>query len=476
MKFKTFSSYFFSLMLIVLAACSSNNPVTPPDDNKKPVDETVQATSQSGADIYKNVNSFEEISDFMQGEQALADLDIPEVENPQAAMKFFQDVQKRAVARLKPAVKSAPALQSASGDSVIWDVTERDTVAGVTHHVRLTYNPETGQGVLTIKDFEFRDSHPLISDSTRVVADLNFTILNPNDDVLVSLENIKRFKEGHLIHEEKGTFTPDPYSPGSEPDGGVLTSDISYSSTSFISSTTERFEYHAGQGGSYSKTTTFSDNSKHMESITFNEDGTGSFSETRRDGTQIEGTFDSADEDGTGSFTKTTTFPAGHNPVSIAESGNFTMNLADSTINGTFERVVTLEDGTVQTERVTVNQTLIDDVKSTTLNVENPDGSSGFITIIETPDVNQISGEWIEADDTFIKFSAEGYTDGSAHLKFDVWASVVSFENGDDPIASGEFDFYPDGSGSGTITKDGVTYNVTINPDGSVVIEEQSNS
>jgi len=33
------------------------------------------------------------------------------------------------------------------------------------------------------------------------------------------------------------------------------------------------------------------------------------------------------------------------------------------------------------------------------------------------------------------------------------------------------FDFFPDGSGSGVITEGDKSYNVTINPDGSVVIE-----
>jgi len=473
MKVKHFCLYALYGTLMFLFACSSNNPVQPPD-NSEPVNETVQTASKSSVDIYQNVASFKTITNFMQGESGLAELDVPAVQNPTAAMRFFGDVRQQAMQKLRPIIKRGNSLQSAMGDSVIWDVTERDSVAGVTHRILLTYNPQTGVGILTVVSFDFDESQPLEYDSTRVVVDINFTILDESDDVLVSLESLKRFKPGRLIHEEHGTFTPDPYSPGSEPDGGVLTARVTYRSSSFISSTDERFEYHAGQGGSYTKTTAFSDGKSHVESITFNEDGTGTYTETRRDGTHIEGSFDSADEDGQGSYSTTITFPDGHDPVSIAESGTFSMNLADSTLSGTFTRTVTRQDGTVEEESVTISQTLEGDVRTTMLEVSNADGSGGSITITEAPDVEQITGEWVEADGTFNKFTAEGYADGSAHLIFDVYASAASFENGDDPVASGEFDFYPDGSGSGTITMDGVTYNVTINPDGSVTIEPQN--
>ncbi|MFQ5751021.1 MAG: hypothetical protein ACE5HI_03415, partial [bacterium] len=196
------------------------------------------------------------------------------------------------------------------------------------------------------------------------------------------------------------------------------------------------------------------------------------FLENLRDGTRIEGTFDSADEDGEGSYTKMTTFPAGHDPISISESGEFTINSVDSTLNGSFEKEIKLKDGSVENEKVTVKQTLVDNVKTTTLNVENRDGSGGLITIVESPEVDQVSGEWRNVDETFLVFSAEYYQDNSAHLEFKLYESEVAFHNGEAPIASGEFDFYPDGSGRGTVTEGERTYEVTIHPDGSVTIVE----
>jgi hypothetical protein len=454
-------------LLIGLLGCSSENPISPNDDDA--VNKTVKNASATSVDIFKNVSSFKQISDLIHGPEALVDIEIPEMQNPQKAMSFAKGIRQQAFAKVKSdqrLLKSTSTL----ADSVIWDITYRDDIAGVTYRSSLIYNNETGRGRLFFVAFDFRETHPLAYDSTEIIADLNFTLLDDSDDVLISIENLKRFKPGRLIDEQLGRFTPDPYLPGTEPTGGILTADITYSSSSFIRSTHAQLEYHEGSGGRFEKLVQFADNSSASVAVTFAEDGTGSFSETRRDGTKIEGTFDSAEKDGHGSFSKTITFRAGHDPVSISESGEFTIR-PDSTVNGSFERIIRFRDGSTREESVTVDQTRVGDVLTTSLNVENADGSHGFINIVETPEVDQVSGEWTNADQTFVVFTAESYPDGSAHLKFDVYASEAAFENGAAPIASGEFDFYPDGSGRGTVTEGGKTYEVTINPDGSVIIK-----
>jgi len=455
------------LVLIGLFGCSSENPISPNDDDA--VNKTVKNASATSVNIYKNVSSFKQLSDLIHGPAALVEIEIPEMQNPQKAMSFAKGIQQQAFAKVKSDQKLLKAT-SALADSVIWDVTYRDDIAGVTYRSSLIYNNETGRGRLFFVGFDFRENHPLAYDSTEIIADLNFTLLDDSDDVLVSVENLKRFKPGRLINEQLGRFVPDPYAPGTEPTGGILSADISYSSSSFIRSTHAQLEYHEGNGGSFEKEVQFADNSSASVTVNFAEDGTGSFSETRRDGTKIEGTFDSAEEDGHGSFSKTITFRAGHDPASISESGEFTIQ-PDETLNGSFEREIRFRDGSIQKESVTVDQTRVGDVLTTSLNVENADGSHGFINIVETPEVDQVSGEWTNADQTFVVFSAESYPDGSAHLKFDVYASETAFENGAAPIASGEFDFYPDGSGRGTVTEGGKSYEVTINPDGSVIIK-----
>ncbi|MFQ5651003.1 MAG: hypothetical protein ACE5IY_13760 [bacterium] len=455
-----------------LGCSSTDNPAAP--DNKPAENVKVQTASKTGVDIYQNVASFEQITSLIVDSNQITKLDIPQFETPGAALAYSRTVKNKALVALRKRPDALNRLQSATSDSVIFDVTERDTVAGVTYRVSLIYNAESGTARFFVVGFDYRETHPLEYDSTEVKADLNGTLLNESDDVLLSLMNLKRYKPGQLIREEMGRFVPDEHAPGTEPDGGVLTSDITYSSSSFISSTSARFEYHADSGGSFSKTSVFSDNTTHSESVTFNLDGTGTFEESRRDGTQISGTFDSAEEDGEGGYTLTITFPEGHDPASISESGQFVLNQADGTLSGSFEREVTPLEGDVQRESVEVSQTREGDILITTLNVENSDGSHGFITITETPEVDQIGGEWTNADETFVVFTAQGYPDDSAHLEFQVYASEVAFENGDDPIITAVFDFYPDGSGQGVVTEGEDVYDVVIHPDGSVTVTKRS--
>lgn len=453
----------------VAMGCNTNGVVDPGQDNDDDnASQFVKNVSNSSVGIFNNVASFRQVSTLIQGSDAIADLEVPEVENPSAAISFAKSVQQRALDNI---VLDPRALYKATADSVIWDVTYEESETGITRRSSLIYDFETGIGRLFFVGLQFPEDHPIVYDSTEIIANLNLTLDDDSDDVLISLQNLKRYRPGQLIDEEKGSFEPDAYAPGSEPKGGVLNSEITYSSSSFISRTNARFEFHEGQGGSYSKESIFSDGKSSREAATFNVDGTGTFSQERRDGTQVEGTFDSAEEDGAGSYSQTTTFPAGHDPVSISESGDFTIDASDSTINGSFEREVTYQDRT-ESESVIVNQTLVGEVKTTTLTVENSDGSNGFINIVESPDVDQVSGEFTNADETFVIFSAQSYSDGSSHLKLKLYASEVAFEAGEEPIVCGEFDLYPDGSGHGEVREGDKTYEITINPDGSVTVKE----
>lgn len=466
---------FSSTLLFILIAClsltqmlgCSNNPTSPDEDNDQ-VNQTVQKVGTNGVEIYGTVSSFKQISDLIRGPGAIVDLDVPGFDSPGAAMRFAKSITQTSFENARKSEKGLVTSERVAADSVIWDVTYRNELLGITYRSRLVYDSATGEAHLFLVGFEYRENHPLQYDSTAIAANLGPTLGDDSDDVLLSVLNLKRFKPGRLLQEQIGRFVPDPYPAGTEPTGGLLTNDVTYASSSFLASTHAELAYHEGSGGSYAKVVHFSDGSSHSESVTFNENGTGTFEETRRDGTKIQGTFDSAEKDGQGGFSKTITFPPGHNPVSISESGEFTIHPADSTLDGSYEKEILFRDNSTRSERVTVHQTRTAAVLTTTITVESTSGGSGVITLIESQDVDQISGEWTNPDQTFLVFSAEYYPDGSAHLKFELYASEEAFENGADPIASGEFNFFPGGSGQGTVTESGQTHQVTIDPDGSV--------
>ncbi len=456
-----------SILALGLAACSSNdsNPISPENEE---ISENAQTAGNAGTSIYQNIASFKQVNSFIGGQSEIVDVDIPEFETQSAASQFSKKITVQTLNSIKRHPDIYQAAQSVAADSVIFDVTERDSVANVTNRISLIYDPETGKARFFVVTFDYPADHSLTYDSTEIRADLNSTLLDDSDDVLISLKNLKKYQEGQLILQEEGSFIPDSHLAGTEPDGGILNTKVLYSNASFITSTEATFESHPGTGGSFTKTSIFADETRHIESATFNEDGTGTINETKRDGTTIAGTFDSAEFDNQGSYAVTTTYPANHDPAQIEESGDFILNPPDSTISGTFERTVTKLDGTVEEESVSIEQNRIGDVLNTTLDVQNADGSHGSLTITETPNVENVTGEWANQDLTFARFTAQVYPDGSTHLDFKLYASEEAFGNGDAPVNTAIFDFYPDGSGSGVVTEGADTYDVTIHPDGSV--------
>jgi|GEM_PF-2448170 len=452
---------------------SSDNPVQPPPDKQPPASVTAQTMGQTSVTLFSNVTSFSQIDDFMGGADEVVDLEIPDLDNNANASQLARKIKGQSLNVLSRHFDKVTLPKTAQQDSVVFDVTERDSVEGVTHRVSLIYNPQTQRARFFIVGFDYREDNPLEYDSTEVAANLNGTIFDDSDDVLLSLNTLRRLKPGQLIREESGSFVPDPPAPGADPTGGVLTNDITYSNSSFISRSAATFAYHEGSGGNYEKTSEFSDGTTHREAATFNSDGTGSFEEDRRDGTMVRGTFDSPEDDGQGSYELTTTFKAGHDPSKVTESGEFTYNVADSTISGTFTKIQTKLDGSTATDRVEVSQTRVGDILSTTLNVESAEDGMGFIAITESPDVDQLHGEWNNADGTFVTFTAQSFSEGSSHLEAKQYASEVAFQNNEPALATGVFDFYPDGSGRGVVTEGTDIYDVVIRPDGTVEVTKR---
>ncbi len=456
----------FGLIGVFLYAAGCSQSPTAPDQNSD--NSAVQIASSNSAQIYSTLSSVRQIGDLMQGPQSKLGVDVPGLNNPQQAVRFARQVVRNSFSLAEVNPKVFAKTQGALSDTLVWDITITDTVRGFSARTSLFYDPQTGKGRLFYVRFNFDDRHRLSYDSSEVRLDLNFTLYNDADDVVLSLENLKRYKPGRLLKEESVSVVLDPYEPGTEPQGGVIESNITYSDSSSITSTHSRLEYHEGSGGSWSKQVQYSDGTSSSEAVTFAADGTGTFEEVHRNGTRVSGTFDSADKDGQGSYTKDTTFPPGHDPVSIHEAGQFTQNQSDSTLHGTFEEEVRFKDGSVRRQSVVVDEAISNGIKTTTLTITKSDGSSGKITVVDKPEVDEVSGEWTNTDGTFLVFTAEAYPDGSAHLEFKLYASKAAFENGEDPIASGQFNFFPDGSGQGNVAEGGQEHSVNVESDGTV--------
>lgn len=452
------------LSALLIFGCESNptDPSIVPDENA-----AVKKATENSVGFYNTVASVQNVGDLMRGAGAAVELEKVDINNPSGAYMRAKRAKLTVLTDIAAHPDRLNKVNGVNGDSLLWEITKRKEFKGFTETLRLYYDFATGKARIESIKFDYDDRHWLRYDSARIALDLNSTLLDDSDDLLLSLEDLKLYKDGHHLEEEWAKFVPDPYTPGGEPDGGILESRTTYIASSFISKTVEKVEFHAGAGGSWQKTVDYSDGSKSSEKATFTEDGKGTFEKIRRDGTKITGSFDSAEDDGEGSFDKTTEFPAGSNPVSIHEAGTFRMNAADSTLHGSFSKEVRFSDGKVLRESVQVDESIANGVKTTIIKIEKQDGSKGAITVEERPDGARVSGEWTEASGAFFIFSIDYYQDGSARLEFSGWNSEQDYKDGKPPVVKGIINFNPDSSGSGNVTEGNQSHSVTIGSDGS---------
>lgn len=452
------------IFAVILIWGCERNPADPSlvSENDSKADQATQVSIE----FYDAVSSAQSAGELMRGAGARVALQEVQIDNPSGAFAQAKRAKQVVLTDLQAHPARRHSIDGVQGDSLLWQATSRKPFEGYTETVRLYYDAATGKARLEAIKFDFDDRHWLHYDSAAIHVDLNRTIFDDSDDVLLSLEELKQYKAGHHLREKQGRFIPDAYAPGTEPAGGMFESKTVYAATSFIQQTEERAEFHQATGGEWQKMVTYSDGSTSSERVTFNIDETGSFEELRRDGTKITGTFDSAEKDGAGSFEKTTTFPAGSNPASIYETGTFTMDV-DSTLHGSFSKEVRFADGEVLREHIEIDESFAGGFKTTRVAVQKADGSSGVIVIEERTDGTRVTGEVTEADGTFYLIKIDGYPDGSARLEFKCWAAKQDYLDGEPPLVEGVINFNPDHSGTGSVRADGTTQSITIAPDGS---------
>ena len=289
------------ILSALIWGCESNpaDPSIVPDENT-----TANQAARISVDLYNTVASVQTASEFMRGAGEKVELQDVNINNPSGAFAHAKRARQVVLADLAAHGAAINHIDGIAADSLLWQVTNQKPFLGYTETVRLFYDAATGKARLEAIKYNFDNRHWQQYDSAAIRADLNGTLFDDSDDVLLSLQQLQRYKAGHHLQQKQSTFTPDAYAAGSEPTGGIFESTTIYNESSFIQKTEERAEWHQATGGQWQKAVTYSDGSSSSEKAIFNTDETGSFEEVRRDGTKISGTFDSAEHDGNGSFSK----------------------------------------------------------------------------------------------------------------------------------------------------------------------------
>jgi hypothetical protein len=226
------------------------------------------------------------------------------------------------------------------------------------------------------------------------------------------------------------------------------------------------------ESGSISERLDYRDNTFLQRTINFYADYTGDYSETWRDGTQVSGTFDRLEDDNHASFTRLVDFPDGFFVNTIDQLADVTLNPVDSTVSLLLNEKILFRSGLLDTTELVIDEYFDNDVKNTHLQATRSDGSVADLLVTDYPGYQEIDGSYIGPDGYYSLIHAFLYSDGSGELWLTVYDSLQAYQNGEPPIARIHIHFNPDGSGEGELAEDDVSFNVNVNPNGEMLVQD----
>ncbi|MCP4545002.1 MAG: hypothetical protein GY835_00895 [bacterium] len=282
-----------------------------------------------------------------------------------------------------------------------------------------------------------------------------------SDDLLESISRESTFDGVDMNGDNPRSivsFTPaEPVGNGQEPDAGVFEQLVFYPVDWWLLRLDRTLTINADGSGSLDAEMLFRDGSTFTRHVTWDGAGNATLTEERPGGVVVSGTWNESD----GEFNVTTTFAAGHDPISRVQSRIFSEGAYE------FSDEFIWLDG--HTDLSTFSVTGDEDNFTIVGHSERGDVIEDF-TLSGRP--GALEGDWSRNDGASGSFELDELEGGGSHLLF---TAVESDEEGDCSIA-GEIWFAPDGSGHGTVdvTENGVTITLTIEfgPDGTGLLHD----
>ncbi len=353
-------------------------------------------------------------------------------------------------------------LAKTAGDSAIFSGS--DTLAnGKIVRWAIYYDISTGKTRMVSVTLNYPEFQNLSYDSLEVVMDSGIPYGTGSGNVERFFEQ-QMFKESFFIEKIESEITFSDYS-GGKAESLTATRETQYRPGRDLLRKTLTASMHADGSGTIANMFYFSDGTSSSGTFTFNADHTGSFTKTRRDGTVVSGTFDQVRDDGSGSYTSLIDFPAGYYLDKIEKEAS--MLLANDILTVQFAQKIFFSSGEIDSSNSTITVEEIEGGTITTITAQKRNGAHGTITVTEMDDgTSSMSGVWTTWDDHYILVNAEYYIDGSSHMHYDVYTDEASYNNGDDPIITADFNFTGEAGGEGTLTYNGTEYTVTFDGSG----------
>jgi hypothetical protein len=434
-------------ILLIFISCEKDPASTEETLEVEPI---IEEQAAFGFEVNQIVKTGKEVSDLTLNAQFLKDngLGTEDLSSPDGLLLQGSTLMQIAATEFQRHQKE----NSILADSI--SISVDDTLHGVRYF--FSYDNETGLArSYEVKYDKFWPWQKKNYDSTEIVFDFNMTYWNGSDDKLKSIVNIQNFDSNFFIQSILSELIVTDYDE-KEPTGVELQRDSYYKDSMFLQHLVQTVDINPDDSGTLREDFEFRDGSSAFHSVTFYPDQTGEFTKQLRNGITVSGTFDSAEDDNEGSWTETIEFPEGRYIDKILRSAEVVITVPDKIYEISLDETVLFSSGREESASIDIEVEEREDVKTTKIDVLKANGAQGSFTISETDEVSELDGQWYTWNQYYIDIAAEFYADGSGHILYNVYEPP--YQEGNDPILVVDYYFSPDGSGTGNLVHNGLTY------------------
>ncbi len=458
---------------LVFSGCDTNTATDPgPVDVETNISEEARTVSQLGWQTVHQINTEDQFSNMVSGSDELFK-DDPDMLNTIGDIKAQHDVYKVTHKRM---LKEAD-LSILKNDSLIWFEEWNDSLSGTAGTRAFYYDSETEIARVYEVVRQFPASVKLEYDSTTIRAFVGPDLNDDSDDRLLSVFKESRFVADFPVATSVSSIEATDWDASNEVIGATLTNTLTYNGQGELETLSQNGTLRPDGSVSISERLDYDDGTFHSNAVNINADHTGDVSQVWRDGTTVNGTFDGLEDDNHARVTQTIDF-ASHPLVDRLEhEAEYSFNPDDSSSSGLLREKVVFVDGQTDSARIEIDHYLQDGYWRSDFDIQTAnDGSSQFsVTCFDT--YKEVIGTYTAPGGEYARYNGVEYEGGNGELWISIWANEQAYIDGEDPILTAHFIYNGDGSGSGTITEAGKTYQVTFTPDGEItMVDDEGNS
>ena len=446
----------------------STGPFPPP--NQPQLNKNVEKAARSGWQTVSALNTNGRLFQTVQGMSAV----MTEEPGTMTNLRQIERQQHRFRQVVQEAVK-ARQFQKTMAETLVWKVTWQDSLSGTAGVKALLYDPETGIGRVYVVISQFPPQVNLTYDSTDARIHLGASLSDSTDDRLLSIDHLSLFRADFAVQKVASHVEATDWGSNNQVTGAILSNVVDYGPQGELVRLSQNAEFNPDDSGSLSERFDYRDNTFRESQINFYANHTGDFNEVWRNGITVDGTFDLLEPDNHAAITRTLHFPNHPEVDRIEEEAEYTLDPTDSSSAGTVVKRIIFHNGTLDTTRIEAEHFLNTDghwVDHLVVNTSSEGETELMVTHFDS--YQEFEGNQTTPEGLFLVFHGTEYASGNGELFLDLYASRAAYNQGEPPLLSLHIIYNGDGSGSGEITLDGKTYQVSFQPDGNIAVKDPS--